>query len=168
MAKYILPPIGEIDLDSLKDYYCWEQEFNGKIITIDINFEKTNIDQSKMDIIKSFIENISKFDVQNRSYIDDDFRSENSEVVKEYVTFHVEDLGSEFLETIGISSENTDKEQSFLEKLFLSRIGFYPDEKYGTPHFAVFDYTFGRDITDQLIVVNTDAEGNLDLLSWES
>lgn len=42
------------------------------------------------------------------------------------------------------------------------------DGKYGTPHFAVFDYTVGRDITDQLIVVNTDAGGNLDLLSWES
>lgn len=42
------------------------------------------------------------------------------------------------------------------------------DGKYGTPHFAVFDYTVGRDITDQLIVVNTDAGGNLDFLSWES
>jgi len=88
--------------------------------------------------------------------------------VREYVTFHVEELGEEFLEEIGIDSNETEKEQRFLNQLHLTRVGIYPDGKYDTSCFAVFDYSVNRDLTDQLIVVNTDAMGNLDHLSWES
>ncbi|MDX2067919.1 MAG: DUF2004 domain-containing protein [Haliscomenobacter sp.] len=168
MTYYLLPPFGQINLDALNEEYRSEIEFNGKTITLDINFAKTNIEKSAMDTIKFFIENIDTFDRQNKVNINSDFNDENGDTVKEYVTFHIEELGDEFLEQIDITSDQTDKEQQFLKKLHLTRIGLYPDGKYDASNFAVFDYTVSKDLTDQLIVVNTDEKGNLDHLSWES
>lgn len=50
----------------------------------------------------------------------------------------------------------------------LVRIGLYPDGKYGSDNFAVFDYTINQDLTNQLIVVNTDENGVFEHISWES
>lgn len=57
---------------------------------------------------------------------------------------------------------------SRLKKLKLGRIGFYPDGKYGTESFAVFDYIVDRELSNQIIVVNIDKKGNLINLAWES
>jgi hypothetical protein len=168
MTDYLLPPFGQINLDALNEEYRSELEINGKIITLDINFAKANIEKSAMDTIKFFIENIDTFDKQNNGYIKSDYEDENGDTVKEYVTFHTEELGDEFLQQIDITSDQTDKEQQFLKKLHLTRVGLYPDGKYNASNFAVFDYTVSKDLTDQLIVINTDEKGNLDHLSWES
>ena len=168
MTEKTLPHFGKLEIENLEEYYNVDIEFNGKEIQIDLNFENKTIDTATFDKINNFIENIEKFDKQNQDYIKNDFGDENGETVKEYVTFHVEELGNDFLEQIDISSDNTDKEQAFLTKLYLTRVGLYPDGKYDTSYFAVFDYTVNKDLTDQLIVVNTDENGNLDHLSWES
>lgn len=81
--------------------------------------------------------------------------------------FHLDELGDDFLAHIGISN-SIDKTQQFLNKLYLTRIGLYPDGKYDTSYFAVFDYTVNRELSDQLMVVKTDHQGHLDHLSWES
>jgi hypothetical protein len=163
-----LPPFGLINLDALNEDYCSNLEFNGKTITIDINFAKTNTEKSAMDSIKFFIENIDNFDRENIGYIQGDFDNVNGHTVKDYVTFHVEALGDEFLKKIDIASDQDDKGQQFLKKLHLTRVGFYPDGKYDTSYFAVFDYSVGKDLTNQLIVVKTDDKGNLSHLAWES
>lgn len=168
MTDYLLPPFGQINLDALNEDYRSQIELNGKYISLDINFAKTSIAKNAMDTIKYFIENINDFDKQNKGYINIDFNDENGKTVKEYVGFHVEELGDEFLEQIGIDSNEMDKEQQFLTKLHLTRVGLYPDGKYNTSYFAVFDYTVNKDLTDELIVVNTDDKGNLYHLSWES
>lgn len=67
-------------------------------------------------------------------------------------------------------------EKQLLEKLALERVGLYPNVKYETKYFAVFDYTFEgnafidgrRTMTNQILVVKTDSKGNLDHLAWES
>ena len=168
MTDYSLPYFGQINLNALNEYYDAVIDLNDKNVKLDINFDKTTIEKFSMDKIKPFIENIGNFDKQNKSYIDKDFNDENGDTVKEYVTFHVEELGDEFLEQINIDSNQIDKEQQFLTKLHLTRVGLYPDGKYNTSYFAVFDYTVNKDLTNQLIVVKTDDKGNLDHLSWES
>lgn len=168
MTEKTLPHFGKLEIENLEEYYNLDIEFNGKEIQIDLNFENKTIDTATFDKIKNFIENIEKFDKQNQDYIKNDFDDENGDTVKEYVTFHVEELGDDFLQQLEISSDILDKEQAFLTKLNLTRVGLYPDGKYDTSYFAVFDYTLNKDLTDQLIVVKTDENGNLDHLSWES
>jgi len=168
MTEKTLPHFGKLEIENLEEYYNVDIEFNGKEIQIDLNFENKKINTVTFDKIKDFIENIAEFDRQNQGYIKSDFDDENEDTVKEYVTFHVEELGNEFLEQINISSDDTDKEKTFLTKLHLTRVGLYPDGKYNTSYFAVFDYSINKELTDQLIVVKTDENGNLDHLNWES
>ncbi len=167
MTEYTLPHFGKLQTENLDEYYCIDVELNGKKIQIDLNFENKSVDIVIFDKIKNFIENIENFDKQNQGYIKSDFNDENGDTVKEYITFHIEE-GEEFLEQIGISTDNTDKEHALLAKLHLTRVGLYPDDKHDTSCFAVFDYSINKDLTDQLVVVNTDENGNLDGLSWES
>lgn len=47
-------------------------------------------------------------------------------------------------------------------------VGLYPDGKYDTSYFTVFDYMVNQELSDQLIVVKTDHQGYLDQLFWES
>jgi hypothetical protein len=169
MTEYTLPHFGQINLTSLDEYYEVEIEFNGNEIKIDLNFENKTIDQPKMDIVKSFIENIDKFDKQNRICINNDYNDEEGDVVKEYITFHIEELDKEELSgLIDFENKTIEPEKQLLNNLKLVRVGLYPDGKYGSSDFGVFDYTIGREISDELIVVNTNESGELDHLSWES
>lgn len=63
----------EIDVDNLENYYDWTLNFGKRKINIDLNFEMNSINQSKLDQILKFINEIPKLDVQNRSYIKSDF-----------------------------------------------------------------------------------------------
>jgi hypothetical protein len=165
---YLFQPFGLINLAALNEDYRWKIELNGRAISIDINFAKTNIEKSAMDKIKYFIENINNYDKQNKSYIDRNFNDANGGTVKDYITFHIEELGNELLERLDIDVASTDIEQQCLAKLHLKRVGLYPDGKYDSPCFAIFDYTLGKDLPNQYIVVTLDEEGNIDRLGWES
>lgn len=177
MTNYLLPPFGQINLTSLNEEYDGVLELDGYIINLDINFDKTTIDESAMDIIRHFIENIPNFDKQNVVSIANDFSDENGETVKEFIDFHIEELEKDKLSQL-VNYENTEVsvEKQLLNKLKLERVGLYPDGKYDNDYFAVFDYTFEgnvyidsrRTITDQIIVVKTDHKGNLYHLCWES
>ncbi len=168
MTDYSLQPFGQINLLALEEGYQAQIEISGKSIRLDINFAKTSIKKEVMNTIKHFIENISEFNKRNKEHIRNSFNDENVTTVKEYVAFHIEELGDEFLKRLNIDTKSTDKEHQFLEKINLTRVGLYPVGKYEASNFAVFDYTVSEELTDQLIVVNTDDEGNIDYLSWES
>ena len=63
-----LPHFKTINSQELNEYYVVEIDFNGRKISIDLNFENKIIDQSSIENIKNFIENIDKFDKQNKSH----------------------------------------------------------------------------------------------------
>ena len=177
MTEYLLSPFGQIDLISLNEYYDAIIELDHKKIHIDINFGSTTIEKAEMDNIKNFIEGIDKFDKQNKGYIEKDFNNEKGTTVKEYIDFHMEEFEKDKLaQLIDYDNKEIAAEKQLLNKLTLERVGLYPDGKYDTKYFAVFDYTFEgnvfiegkRTITDQIIVVKTDNKGNLDHLAWES
>jgi len=52
-----------------------------------------------------------------------------------------------------------------LTKLKLIRVGLYPTSE---DNFAIFDYSIGEEITDYLVVINTDENGQLDYMTMES
>ena len=158
---------GPIDISSLEEDYDVKIQLNGKTIRLDLNFEQTQMSKQQLAIIERFLENISSFNEQNATFIENDFNDEEGQV-KEYLSFHIEELGDDFLGQLKIDKDASDKEQQLLGKLELVRVGLYPDGKYGTEYFAVFDYTLNRDLSDELIVVKTDNEGHLDHIAWES
>ena len=165
--KYQLPFFKEIDLANLEEYYQVNAKHNSKEISIDLNFKGKLQRKRSLDSVKGFLEKINQQDIQNTKYILEDYKDENGQV-KEYLEFHIEELAEELATVINFKDTSISVIEQLLAKLSLVRIGFYPDGKYDTESFAVFDYCIDNELSDQLIVVKTDENGAIIHLDWES
>ena len=166
MAKFTLPHFGQIATDNLEEFYDVDINFNGNKLQIDLNFENKNIEFSQLEKVKLFIENLEKFNKQNKSYILDDYNDEDGDTVKFYLEHHLEELEKEELsKIINVEDDTTEQEKQLLAKLNIVRVGLYPDSE---DTFAIFDYSIGEEITNYLVVINTNETGELDYMSMES
>ena len=164
MGKYILPHFDTLDPTSIDDCYEVEIEFNGRTIELDLNFEEESTTAKSLDIVKKFINNLVEYDTYNLKSIKEDF--DKGEAVREYFEFHLENFGeSHFSSLIDNSNTLTPIMEQLLNKVYLKRVGFYPDNDN---QFAVFDYTIGEKLTDYLIVVNLNKDGKVDYICKES
>ncbi|WP_185290505.1 DUF2004 domain-containing protein [Chryseobacterium lactis] len=166
MAEYTLPYFGQLSTDNIEEYYDVTINFNGNEIQIDLNFESESTDAAKLDQIKNYLENIEPFNKLAKNYILEDYHNEDGDTVKLYLEHHLEEVEQDELSTlINFDDSTTEPEQQLLTKLELVRIGLYPDNEDG---FAILDYSIGREITNYLVVINTDQNGQLDYMSMES
>jgi hypothetical protein len=166
MATIRLPYFGMIDSSSLDEYYVVAVDFNNTGIHIDLNFDGKSIDIGRLEIVKQFIDNLRIHDLNNRKNIQQDFEDKNGETVRFYLENHLEELGIDDLEElIGTGVKTAEQPQLLLKKLHLVRVGLYPDSE---AQFAIFDYSIGKELTDYLVVINTDENGNLDYMAMES
>jgi len=167
VSEYSLPYFGLLPTESLEEYYEAHIAIRGQKVKIDLNFEHQRADKALWEALKYFLERIEKFDQQNQGYIQSDFEDQEKNLVKDYLSFHLEELGQDFLKQMQISEQAPDKLRALLAKLQLKRIGIYPDQKYDAC-FAIFDYTLNTSLSDELIVINTNQQGVLEYLAWES
>lgn len=166
MATFKLSHFGILDSAVLEEYYDADIDFNNKQIQIDLNFENKTIDVERLEIVQRFIENIRIHDLNNKKHIEHDFADENGDTVREYLEHHIEELATDDLnQLIGFNTKIVDQPKLLLKKLYLTRVGLYPDSK---EQFAIFDYTIGQELTNYLVVINTDENGNLDYITMES
>jgi hypothetical protein len=166
MAEYTLPHFGNLSTENLEEDYDVDIEFNGNQIQIDLNFETKTIDTLTMDKVKNFIENVDKFDKLNKTYILNDYNDEDGDTVKFYLEHHLEEVGKDKLSTlINFDDTTTEPEQQLLTKLKLVRVGLYPHDE---ENFAIFDYSIGEEITNYLVVIYTNENGELDYMTMES
>jgi hypothetical protein len=166
MANFKLPHFGVLNPAALEEYYDVDIDFNNKQIQVDLNFENKTIDVERLEMVQRFIENIRIHDLNNKKHIEADFADEDGDTVREYLEHHIEELATDELnQLIGFNTKTVDQPKLLLKKLYLTRVGLYPDSK---EQFAIFDYTIGRELTDYLVVINTDENGNLDYMTMES
>lgn len=166
MATVKIPHFGPIDPDALEEYYDVDIDFNDTQIQIDLNFDHKSIEPQRLQVVSHFIENLRIHDLNNKKYMEQDFNDKNGDTVKEYLENHLEELGEDDLEgLIDFNSKSADHPKQLLKKLQLVRVGLYPDSE---DQFAIFDYSIGRELTNYLVVINTDENGNLDYLTMES
>ncbi|MBE5319923.1 DUF2004 domain-containing protein [Pedobacter sp. MR2016-19] len=166
MAEYALPYFGNLQTENLEEYYDVDIELNGNEIQVDLNFEHQTVDTLILDKVKNFIEKLEKFDKLNKTYILNDYNDEDGDTVKFYLEHHLEELDKEELtKLVNFDDTITEPEQQLLSKLKLVRVGLYPDNE---DNFAIFDYSIGKDITNYLVVINTDENGQLDYMTMES
>ncbi len=166
MTEFTLPYFGKLSSDNLEEYYDVDIDFKGSKVQVDLNFENNSIDRSTVDTLKNFIENIEKFDKLNKVYILNDYHDEEGDTVKFYMEHHLQEMEEDELSAlIDFENKTIDPEQQLLAKLELVRIGLYPDSE---DSFAIFDYSIGEDITNYLVVINTDASGQLAYMTMES
>lgn len=166
MPNFKLPHFGFIDPASLEEYYDVEIPYNNTEVQVDLNFNDKTIDPARLETVKQFIENIRIHDLNNRKHIEADYNDEEGDTVKFYLEHHLEELGKDELAgLIDLNSKSTEHEKQLLKKLQLVRVGLYPDSE---GQFATFDYSIGQEITNYLVVIFTDENGNLDYMTMES
>ena len=166
MPNIKLPHFGSLDPTSLDEYYDIDIDFNGHEIQIDLNFESKTIAPERLDTVKQFIDNIRIHDLNNKKHLQNDLDDEDADTVRTYLQHHLEELGTDDLsELIGPNARSGERSKLLLKKLHLVRVGLYPDS---TDQFAIFDYSIGKDLTQYLVVIFTDENGNLDYMTMES
>jgi hypothetical protein len=166
MALIKLPHFGQLDSTSLEEYYDVDVPFQETEIQIDLNFDNKTIDPKRLETVKQFIENIRIHDLNNKKYIESDYKSTDGDTVRLYLEHHLEELGEEELaDLFNLDTRPNERAGQLLKKLHLVRVGLYPDSDN---QFAIFDYSIGKDLTQYLVVINTDENGNLDYLTMES
>lgn len=169
MKNYQIPYFGEIDITNLEDYYEVEVTINENKVRLDLNFEDTSVDENTCQDIKNFLENLDRYDHQNKLFIENDFNGNGNAL--DYINFYLEELDQDELSAIiDLDDENGSREQQLLNKLVLIRVGLYPDESEDSNHFAIFDYSIFIDgeACNQLLVVITNKAGELNYITWES
>ncbi|MEH0155901.1 DUF2004 domain-containing protein [Limibacter armeniacum] len=165
MATYTIPFIGDVNLDELQDRYDASTEINGTKVRLDINFDSLSVDTDSVQTIVAFINNLEIYHNQNIQYYQKDYYEDGE--AEAYIEEYYEDYLVDELEMyVDITLPVLSQKQQLLDLLELVRVGIYPDGK----NYGVFDYSIKLDgeYCNQLLVVITDAKGELVEVTWES
>jgi len=166
MASLRLPHFGILDTVALDDYYDTEFEYNKTEVQLQLNFDNKSIDIQRLETVKHFIDNIRIHDLNNRKRLEKDYEDKDGATVKIYIENELDQLAEDDLAALlGPTTKASDIPRLLLQKLHLVRVGLYPDNE---DQFATFDYSLNPEVTNQLVVLFTDANGNLDYMTIES
>jgi hypothetical protein len=161
-----MPLFGQLDPTNLDDYYDVDIDFDGHSIQIDLNFDNKTIDPSRLDMVNKFIDNIATFDKNNKKHIEQDYADDNCDTVNTYIEYLINDNDKEDLaQFTSLENDTLNTGQQLIKAFKLVRLGLYPDSE---KRFATFDYTIGRDLTDDLVVIFADQFGDMDYMTLES
>lgn len=154
---------GEIDINPPEEEIECEVILDKKKIYLDLNFFEGVPEYDWLNEYENYANNLLQYKKVIDDYIVKDYDSNGK--VKEYIDFHIEELDKSSLDKILRKTEpDATIEKRLLSVLKLERVGFYP----GVNDYAVWDYTIGKNVTDQLIVVVTDNNGNIKEITTES
>lgn len=152
------------NVDFNTDYLETTIKFQNREIQLDIN---TDAVLGENSWVKEYEEYISKLEALKEKIdkeIIEDF--ENEGITKEWVDFHLEELG-EAIEEEGLLKEcdkNLSLDRQVLSVLKLNRIGIYPEYE----DYAIWDYILDDEISDEILVIVTDKNGEIVDITWES
>lgn len=152
------------NVDFNTDYLKTAIEFQNREIQLDIN---TDAVLGENNWVKEYEEYISKLEIFKEKIdkkIIEDF--ENNGITKEWVDFHLEELG-EAIEEEGLLKECDKKlslDRQVLSIIKLRRIGIYPEYE----GYAIWDFILNDEISDEILVIVTDKNGEIVDITWES
>lgn len=154
---------GEVEINSLQETTEGTVAIDNRQVELNLNFYDGVPGHDWVEEYENYVKELG----QHKAVVEAAIRADYEEGgdVKEYVDFHLEELDASVIDKVlaGIDSSKS-QEERLLAALKLKRIGFYP----GNENYAVWDYTIGREITDLLVVVNTNSIGKINYVTWES
>lgn len=151
---FSLPYFGNLNLNATKDLATKIKIVSNEILA-NLNFEEDKVSEEQLVKVKIILNNIDRYVENAQQKIKSDF--DNHGVVKDYFDHH-NDVVPEIKEIYN-------NENEFLQKLQPTTIGFYPEDE---SHYAVFDFSIGKDITDYIIVVRYDNKLNINSIDFVS
>ena len=154
---------GEVEINSPQEYNEGQIVIDNRQIMLDLKFYDGVPEYDWVAEYENYIKDLEQHKADVEAAIRADY--EDGGDVKEYVDFHLEELDASIIDKVLVGTDaSKSKEERLLTALKLKRIGFYP----GNENYAVWDYTIGREITDLLVVVNTDSTGKINYVTWEN
>lgn len=154
---------GKVEINSPQEYNEGQIVIDNRQIKLDLNFYDGVPEYDWVAEYENYIKDLEQHKADVEAAIRADY--EDGGDVKEYVDFHLEELDASIIDKVLVGTDaSKSKEERLLTALKLKRIGFYP----GNENYAVWDYTIGREITDLLVVVNTDSTGKINYVTWEN
>lgn len=153
--------LGEVEFDPEKDQNEWEFtiEWSSRTVRVDITFDGATMNPSALDSLAQFVTDIAGFDELARQSMRQDFHS----LIGDYLDF--DGAGDLLQEVFGTEDNKSIDAEMFLTPMHLVRIGLYPDEP---DTYAVFDYTLGKELTDNLVAVKFDDRRKVATIAVES
>jgi hypothetical protein len=157
-------PFGNVDKDNLEDYYDGTLEIDGQEIEVDLNFESDSVDDSLFKEVEKTINNIESLSEKAWVAISNDWDLDaESETVRFYLEHHLEHFDEdEIIDIFG--SKDVDKE-AFFNAISLTRVSLYPEDD---EMYVVFDVQLSPEITNYLISVAIDRQGQVADITFES
>lgn len=169
MQNFKLPYFGKIEIDLEKEYNTFDTQIGNQGMSVDINFISQKVDEETLKIIRDFLLKMEQFNQTNIEEYKNDFNQGGE--TDDYLQFYIDELFQEELENIIDTKQGLQQQkQQLLNKLELIRVGLYPNNNQETDYFGVFDYSIKIDdeYCNQLLVVKTNNQGELDHITWES
>jgi len=159
-----LPFFGTITLSNARYYEVDDIKINKNEVSIDLNFEGNKINSKTLKSIRNILVNIEKVEKKIKKQIWQYVGQEG--IVKEYLKFHIEQIDSQTLNNyLKDTDQNLTTELQLLSKIKLKRIGFFPD----SPNFTVvLDYRVLSELSDEILVVILDKNGEIEKITIES
>jgi len=153
----------EIDLSNARDYEV-DIKLNDNDVSIDLNFEGDKIDPKTLIGIQNILANLEDFEKSLRKQIRENY--DHNGIAKGYIDFHIEELDpKELKDYLKTSDPNLSVPLQLLSKTKLNRIGFYPE--YPT-FYAIFDYRVSSELSDDILVVWVNENGEIEKMGIES
>lgn len=163
MKQYTSSFFGKVDLNSDTEDYDAKLNYENRVIELDLNIcleEKPNVEQ--LSEIDDFLKKLREQEVKIRAFIDADFKNKGE--TKDYIEEHLEE---DYQEELAYLIDENDKKKTaaeqLLSKIYLHRVGFYPNHV----QFAVFDFYVDHEVSDQILVVTIENDKSYSI-AWES
>lgn len=155
---------GMIDSDTFHQSYGARITLEDRDVFLDLNFYTVSpSSEGWADRCNNYLAHLSTYKQAVETAILKDF--DNNGEARKYINFHLKELSADILKKMMSPTDALlPDDKRLLSLLKLKRIGLYPGDNI----YAVWDYTPGWQYTDQLLVGNTDEQGSVKYISWES
>ncbi|HSC89784.1 MAG TPA: DUF2004 domain-containing protein [Polyangiaceae bacterium] len=164
MSTFEHPLFGPIDLASAGE---WEGTltFVGAEIDVDLTLDQSSTAEPVLLARVNLLDKLSLFDKMARVAMVDEMAEGEESASGLYAVHHAEELPeAEWKKIFGSAPEET-TEEAFLAQLRLDRVGLYPGD---AERCLVLDYTLPGEVTNYVLCVSIDANGQIEAIDMES
>lgn len=147
MESYKLKYFGNITLKPAKNYET-EIKIGKSSFVACLNFYEEFVTIKSLSTVELILKDLPKYIEHNRTILLNDFNKNGQ--VKDYIDHHPKDL-----------KEN----ENWIDKMKIVSLAFYPDDN---KRHTIFYYSIGKEVTDYLITIRFDYNGNFNSLEFVS
>lgn len=151
------------EFDPQNDYAETTIILDGKEVELDLNCEEVIGSTDWIDEYEKYIVQLERIKKDILQYINNDFIEEG--LTKEWIIFHLEEIDEEYIDALLKNAEQfLNKEEQVLSLLKLRRIRLYPEYE----GYAIWDFVLDDEVSDEILTLQTDVNGNILNIAWES